>query len=123
MSGAPGRVRRSDPCGLPALIISSVVVLAAVEGNVQRLVDAVRDVQGTIARRMVEQRGDRRMPDDGRRMMVRLEGEIHLGYLRPIPGLGARADPRRRATPALESVGRFVADHRVPANPNAEASK
>lgn len=99
----------------PSSLIRPSIVLAAVEGDVQRLVQ--RDVPLLmVTRQVVEQR----MP--GGRWMVALQGEIHLGLLRSLPRRqavatidGARADSGRRSATALDPVGRFVARYRVSA--------
>lgn len=101
----------------PSSLVRPSVVLAAVEGDVQGLVHALRDVLLLmVARQVMEQR----VP--GGRRMVALEGEVHLGLLRSLPRRQAvaavdraRADSGRRAASALDPIGRLVARYRVSA--------
>lgn len=74
---------------------------------------------------MEERGGDLRHVPGGCQVMVTLEGEIHLGLLRPVPRRqdvairGTRANPGWRGAPTLDPVGRLVvAGYRVTAEKN-----
>lgn len=118
-AGAPSSRRSRHLIHPYSKLVPTSIVLAAVQGDIQGFIHTMRDVLLRAVRQMMEERRNLRVP--GRRVMVSLESEVHLGFLWSLSRRqdvaavhGTRTDSARwRGASALYPVGRLIARYGV----------